>query len=48
MTEEGMHDRLKQLRETINLSFDLLDLIVIRLALLALAAIGVYTILQRH
>jgi hypothetical protein len=43
-----MRDLLKELPEIINLSFDVLDLIVVRLALLGLAAIGAYALLVRH
>ncbi len=43
-----MRDLLKELREIINLIFDLLELIVVRLALLGLAAIGAHALLTRH
>ena len=41
-----MGDWLRQLPEVINRIFDVLDLIVVRLALLGLAAIGAYTLLK--
>ena len=41
-----MGDWLRQLPEIINRVFDILDLIVVRLALLGLAAIGAYTLLK--
>ncbi|MGA2148613.1 MAG: hypothetical protein ABSH49_27030 [Bryobacteraceae bacterium] len=43
-----MRDLLKELPEVINRSFDVLDLIVVRLTLLGLAAIGAYTVLCKH
>lgn len=43
-----MRDLLKELPEFINLTFDVLDLIVVRLTLLGLAAIGAYSILRKH
>jgi hypothetical protein len=43
-----MLNQLWNLREVINLGFDLLDLIVIRRALLGLAAVGAYSLLKKH
>jgi hypothetical protein len=43
-----MRDRIKEVSEIINLSFDLLDLIVVRVALFGLAAIGAYSLLTKH
>jgi hypothetical protein len=43
-----MGDLLRGLPENINRIFDILDLIVVRLALLGLAAIGAYTLLKAH
>ncbi|MGB7722468.1 MAG: hypothetical protein WBL65_21385 [Bryobacteraceae bacterium] len=41
-----MGDLLRELPENINRVFDVLDLIVVRLALLGLAAIGAYALLK--
>jgi hypothetical protein len=43
-----MRDRLKELSELINLSFDVLDLLVVRLALLGLAVIGACALLLKR
>jgi hypothetical protein len=43
-----MRHVLKELPEIINRSFDVLDLIVVRLTLFGLAAIGAYTVLSKH
>ena len=43
-----MRDALKELPEIINETFDVLDLVVVRLALLGLAAIGAYSLLSKH
>lgn len=42
-----MHTLLNELPELINRIFDILELIVVRLTLLGLAALGAYTILRR-
>ena len=42
-----MRQILKELPEIINGIFDVLDLVVVRLALLGLAAIGAYALLTR-
>jgi len=42
-----MREMLKELPDIINGIFDLLDLVVVRLALLGLAAIGAYALLTR-
>jgi hypothetical protein len=39
---------LKELPEIINRGFDVLDLIVVRLAILGLAAIGAYTLICKR
>jgi hypothetical protein len=39
---------LNELPEVINRIFDILDLIVVRLTLLALAAFGAYALLKGH
>ncbi len=41
-----MRELLSELPEIINRVFDVLDLIVVRLTLLGLAALGAYTILR--
>ncbi|HMD84039.1 MAG TPA: hypothetical protein VKO18_04990 [Terriglobia bacterium] len=41
-----MNTLLNELPEIINRIFDILDLIVVRLTLLGLAALGAYTILR--
>jgi hypothetical protein len=41
-----MDDLLKKLPETINRIFDILDLVIVRLALLLLAVFGAYRLLQ--
>jgi hypothetical protein len=41
-----VNNKLSELPETINLVFNILDLIVVRLALLGLTALGAYTILR--
>ena len=41
-----MHTLLNELPELINRIFDILELIVVRLTLLGLAALGAYTILR--
>ena len=43
-----LHDFLNQLPEVINKIFDALDLLVIRFAILALAALGAYSLIKRH
>jgi hypothetical protein len=43
-----MRDLLAGLPEIINRLFDVLDLIVVRVALLGLAAIGAYSLLSKH
>ena len=43
-----MRDQRLDFREVINLGFDLLELIVIRAALLGLAAVGAYALLVRR
>jgi hypothetical protein len=42
-----MHNLLNDLPETINHIFDVLDLIVVRLTLLGLAALGAHALLVR-
>ena len=42
-----MRDRLNELPAIINGIFDVLDLVVVRLTLLGLAAIGAYALLTR-
>ena len=42
-----MREILKELPDIINGIFDVLDLVVVRLALLGLAAIGAYALLTR-
>jgi hypothetical protein len=39
---------LEELPEITNLSFNLLDLIVVRVTLFGLAVIGAYTVLRKH
>ncbi len=41
-----MHALLNELPEAVNRIFDILELIVVRLTLLGLAALGAYTILR--
>ena len=41
-----MHTLLNELPDLINRIFDILELIVVRLTLLGLAALGAYTILR--
>jgi hypothetical protein len=43
-----MRRLLQELPEIINGSFNILELIVARLALLGLAAIGAYALLKKH
>ena len=43
-----MRNSLAQLPDVINLIFNILDLIVVRLALLMLTVIGAWTLLRRH
>jgi hypothetical protein len=43
-----MRDLLRELPEIINLGFDVIELVVVRLTLLGLAAIGAYALLTRH
>ena len=43
-----MHDFLNQLPEVINKIFDALDLLVIRVAIFALVAVGAYSLIKRH
>jgi hypothetical protein len=43
-----MHELLKDLPEIINRVFDILDLVVVRLTLLGLAAFGAYALLRQH
>jgi hypothetical protein len=43
-----MHEWLRGVSEIVNLSFDILDLLVVRVALLGLAAIGAYTLLLKR
>ena len=43
-----MHDLLDQIPSTINKFFDVLDLLVVRLTLLALSGIGAYHAIKRH
>jgi hypothetical protein len=43
-----MRNALAQLPDLINLVFNALDLIVVRLTLLSLAVIGAWTLLHRH
>jgi hypothetical protein len=42
-----MHKILDEFPETVNRIFDILDLIVVRLTLLGLAALGAYAVLRR-
>jgi hypothetical protein len=42
-----MHNLLNELPDIINGIFNVLDLIVVRLTLLGLAALGAYTVLRR-
>ena len=43
-----MHNLLNELPEIINRVFDVLDLIVVRLTLLGLIALGAYALLRKH
>jgi hypothetical protein len=43
-----MHDFLSQLPGIINPLFDVLDLLVVRLLLLALIVIGAWTLIKHH
>ena len=43
-----MRDQLKGMPEIINLAFNVLDLLVVRLVLLGLTAIGAYTLLVKR
>ena len=43
-----MRNLLTQLPDLINLIFNILDLIVVRLTLLGLAAVGAWTLLRKH
>jgi hypothetical protein len=43
-----MRDLLRELPETINRVFEVLELIVVRLALLALTAVGAYALLHHR
>jgi hypothetical protein len=42
-----MHKQLKDLPEVVNRVFDILELIVLRLALLELAVLGAFALLRR-
>jgi hypothetical protein len=43
-----LRDTLNQLPEIINKVFDILDLLVVRLAILGLAALGAYALFKHH
>ena len=43
-----MHQWLMNLRDVINLSFDVLELLVVRLMLLGMVAFGAYALLRKH
>lgn len=43
-----MHNLLNELPEVVNRIFDLLELVVVRFTLLALAVLGAYALLSRH
>jgi hypothetical protein len=47
-SEEAMRDLLDELPDFVNRIFDVLDLIVVRVALLGLAALGAYSLLSRR
>jgi hypothetical protein len=46
--ESFMHDLLSQLPDIINKVFDILDLLVVRAAILGLAALGAYALFKYH
>lgn len=43
-----MHEQLRDVLEVINRVFDILDLVVLRSALLGLAGVGAYTLIRGH
>jgi hypothetical protein len=45
---ESLMPNLSQLPNTINQVFDVLDLLVVRLTLLGLAALGAYSLFKHH
>ena len=47
-SEEGMRYLLDELPDLVNRIFDVLDLLVVRVALLGLAALGAYSLLNRR
>jgi hypothetical protein len=47
-SEEAMRGLLDELPRLVNRIFDLLDLIVVRVALLGLAALGAYSLLSKR
>lgn len=47
-SEKLMHNLLVGLPDTVNLVYNVLDLIVVRSTLLGLAVMGAYALLSRH
>jgi hypothetical protein len=43
-----MHQHLRDLHATVNDLFDLLDIVVVRLTLFALLALGAYALIKGH